>query len=69
MGTLMAMSQEFSPTRVGMNGKEQPSGLETPMAVPQPSNVTLLCLLRTAANLHGGSALALSHLSDHGFVL
>lgn len=69
MGTLMAMSQEFSPTGVGMNGKEQPSGLETPMAVPQPSNVTLLCLLRTAANLHGGSVLALSHLSDHGFVL
>lgn len=30
VGTLMAMSQEFSPTGVGMNGKEQPTGLETP---------------------------------------
>lgn len=39
------------------------------MAFPWASNVTLLSLQRRAANLHGGSALVLSHLSDYGFVL
>lgn len=66
MATLMTTSHE---TGLGMKGKKQPDGVETPYGSFLAQERALrCCTCRTAASLNGGSALALSHLSDHGFV-
>lgn len=68
MATLTATSHETGVGRKEGEGAARWGGDTLGQFLGPVTCVTLLTCRRTAESLNGGSDLALSHLSDHGFV-